>query len=100
MRITFLQEARWEFLDAITYYEGERPGLGQRFKDEVDRTVLWIAAHPELARIRPGGHRRVNLRVFSYYIPYVTRGEMMWVLAVAHGSRKPNYWISRKNKIT
>ena len=40
MRITFLQEARWEFLGAITYYEGERPGLGQRFKDEVDRTVF------------------------------------------------------------
>jgi hypothetical protein len=39
----------------------------------------------------------MNLRVFPYYIPYIIRGEMLWVLAVAHGSRKPEYWIGRKN---
>jgi hypothetical protein len=48
MKIRFLQEAQLEFLDAISYYEGERPGLGQRFKDEVDRSLLWVAARPEV----------------------------------------------------
>ena len=31
MKITFVEEARLEFLDAISYYEDEQPGLGQRF---------------------------------------------------------------------
>ena len=70
-----------------------------RFKDEVDRYVLWIADHPELYRLRPGGYRRINLRVFPYYIPYVVRDETLWILAVAHAARKPLYWISRRNRV-
>jgi plasmid stabilization system protein ParE len=96
MTITFLPEAQSEFLDAISHYEEARPGLGQRFKDEVDRTLLWLAEHPEHCRLRPGGYRRMNVRVFPYYIPYIVRQTTLWVLAVAHGSRKPEYWSQRK----
>ena len=96
MKITFLQEAESEFLAAISCYEAEQPGLGQRFEEEVNRTVLWLADHPELCRLRPGGYRRMNLRIFPYYIPYVTRETNLWILAVAHGARNPEYWISRK----
>ena len=99
MTIRFVEEAQTEFFDAISYYEEARAGLGARFKDAVDRSVLWIADHPELYRLRPGGYRRINLRVFPYYIPYIVRGQTLWVLAVAHGSRKPLYWISRRNKV-
>ena len=70
MTIRFVDEAQREFLEAISDYEEARAGLGQRFKDQVDRCVLWIADHPELYRLRPGGYRRINLRVFPYYIPH------------------------------
>jgi len=99
VKIAFLQEAQSEFLDAISYYESSRPGLGKRFKKEVDRTVLWLADHPHLCRLRPGGYRRMNLRIFPYYIPYITRETTLWILAVAHGARNPAYWISRKTNI-
>ena len=69
MTITFLREAQQEFLDIISYYESERPGLGQRFKDEVDRTLNWVADRPRVCNQRPGGYRRLNLRVFPYYLP-------------------------------
>jgi len=94
--IRFVEEAQREFLNAISYYEEARGGLGRRFKDEVDRSICWISDHPELYRLRAGGYHRINLRVFPYYIPYIVRGEILWVLAVAHGSRKPHYWISRR----
>ena len=100
MIIRFVEEARNEFLDTISYYDEAHDGLGRRFKNEVDRCVLWIAEHPELHRLRSGGHRRINLRVYPYYIPYVVRGETIWVLAVAHGSRKPRYWICRRNEVS
>lgn len=51
MRVHFVEEAQREFLDAISGYEAARGGLGQRFKEEVERCVLWIAAHPELYRL-------------------------------------------------
>lgn len=98
--IRFVEEAQRELLDAIAYYEEARAGLGRRCKDEVDRCVLWIADHPDLYRVRSGGYRRINLRVFPYYIPYVVRGETLWVLAIAHASRKPLYWITRRKEMT
>ena len=99
MIVRFVEEAQCEFLAAISEYEEVRAGLGQRFKHEVDRCVSWIADHPDLYRLRAGGYRRINLRVFPYYVPYVVRGETLWILAVAHGSRKPRYWISRRNQL-
>jgi len=66
--ICFVDEARREFLDAVLYYEDARASLGQRFKDEVERTIAWIVAHPDGPRLRPGLYRRVNLRVFPFYI--------------------------------
>jgi plasmid stabilization system protein ParE len=95
--IYLVDEARREFLDAISEYEDALAGLGQRFKDEVDRSVLWIADHPELPHLRPGSYRRVKLRVFPYYIAYVIRGQTLWILSIAHAGRKPLYWISRRN---
>ena len=99
MNIRFVEEAQREFLDAISFYEEARAGLGRRFKGEVDRSVLWIADHTELYGLRPGAYRRINLRVFPYYVSYIVREQTLWVLAVAHGSRKPLYWISRRNEV-
>jgi plasmid stabilization system protein ParE len=98
--IRFVKEAQGEFNEAIDYYEDARPGLGRRFKEQVDRAVLRVAAHPELWHLRPGRYRRINLRVFPYYIPYAVRGETLWVLAVAHTKRSPEYWIDRRDQIT
>ena len=60
------------------------------------RSVLWIAVPPEVCRLRIGGYRRLNLRVFPYYLPFIIRGSTLWVLAVAYDHRKPEYWIQRK----
>ena len=100
MTIRFVEEAQREFLDAISYYEAARAGLGRQFKGEVARCVLRIAAQPELHQLRPGNYRRINLRVFPYYVPYIVRERTLWVLAVAHGSRRPHYWISRRNEVS
>jgi toxin ParE1/3/4 len=97
--IRFVEEAQREFMDGISYYERAVPGLGGRFKDALGRTIRWIADHPDVPRLRSGGYRRVNLWGFPYYVAYVVRGNLLWVLAVAHGSRKPLYWISRRNEI-
>ncbi len=63
MNIIFVPEAKREFLDAISYYEAVRAGFGQRFKDEADHCILWVAEHSGLYRVRSGGYQRINLRV-------------------------------------
>lgn len=49
---------------------------------------------PHLAAITKD-HRRVNLKVFPFYAAYAVEGEVVWVLAVAHGYRRPGYWRER-----
>lgn len=96
MRIRFVDEARVEFLVCISYYEKQQAGLGRRFKVEVEQTLLWLVEHPEACRLRASGYRRVNLRIFPYFIPYIVRSSTLWILAIAHARRGPEYWIQRE----
>ena len=100
MKIRFVDEARVEFLDGVSYYEKQQTKLGRRFKLEVEQTIVWLADHPEACRLRPGGYRRLNLQIFPYYIPYIVRNSTLWIVAIAHQRRKPEYWIQRKRQGT
>jgi hypothetical protein len=95
MKVEVLQDADDELSDAIARYEEIEPGLGVRLKEEVRAAILWIAANPEIPRLRPKGYRRVNLKIFPYFVAY-----FIWILAVAHGHRRPEYWLKRKMRIT
>jgi plasmid stabilization system protein ParE len=94
-----LQEAEDELNEAIGYYEEIEAGLGLRLKEETRAAISWIVANPLLSRVRSKGYRRVNLRVFPYYIAYFVWDDRIWILAVAHGRRRPEYWMERKKKI-
>jgi hypothetical protein len=67
MIVTFLSHAQSELTDAVAYYEGELSGLGHRFWDELDQHIAWIERNHDVPRLRPGGYRRVNLKIFPYY---------------------------------
>jgi hypothetical protein len=95
MIVQFLPEAKSELLHAVEYYEGQLDGLGQRFWREVDQHITWIAENPEVPQVRVGGYRRVNLRVFPYYVAYIVRRPILWILSIAHGHSLPEYWIGR-----
>jgi hypothetical protein len=99
MTIQFVSQARDELVDAVAYYESDLSGLGFRFWEEVDGHISWIEKNPEVPRLRPGGYRRVNLKIFPYYISYVVRDSVIWILAVAHGHTKPEYWIDRPGTV-
>jgi toxin ParE1/3/4 len=99
MKIEILQAAEDELNEAVAYYEEVESGLGWRLKEEVRATILWIQANPLLPRLRPKGYRRVNLRVFPYYVAYFIFGGTIWIVAVAHGRRRPEYWMKRKKTV-
>ncbi len=99
MKIEILHAAEEELTKAIAYYEETESGLGVRLKDEVRAAIQWIGNNPETPRLRPKGYRRVNLKVFRYYIPYFVWDNAVWILAVAHGSRRPEYSIKRTKSI-
>lgn len=96
MRVEILLEAETELLESIDYYEGIEPGLGLSLKDEVRSSIAWIARNPFVPRLRSRGYHRVNLKVFPYYVAYAVHDDALWILAVVHAHRRPEYWIERK----
>jgi hypothetical protein len=98
MTVRILDEAASELEDAIDRYESIEPGLGIRLKNEARTVLTWIEDHFEMPRIRKNGYRRVNLKIFPYYISYIISGETVWILAFAHAARLPDYWIKRRGK--
>mgnify|MGYP001793771322 CR=1 FL=1 len=95
MTLVTLEEADREFAESVDYYESREFGLGSRFRDEVAAVVDWISRFPELPRLRQKGYRRVNLRVFLLYVADVIRDDTIWVVAIAHGHRRPEFWVAR-----
>lgn len=73
MTLITLEDAVREFVPSVAYYESREPGLGLRFRDEVEAVVEWIQRFPEVPRLRPKGYRRVNLRTFPHYVASVVR---------------------------
>ena len=95
LALEFVAEASAELECVAGDYEAKVPGLGVRFREEVESTCAAIVQHPLLWRERSEGFRRVNLPGFSYYVAFVQRGDRIFVIAIAHASRHPDYFRNR-----
>lgn len=96
MTYAFHPEAETEFLAAIDYYEECDPGLGGDFAGEVYATVANIVAHPQAWPVLRGETRRCLTNRFPYGIIYSIEPDRIYILAVMHLHRHPDYWIERK----
>lgn len=79
----------------MTHYERERRGVGLRFAAAVASAFDRLASAPELGPWLTRRVRRLQVPGFPYGIVYVPEGERVFVLATAHGRRRPRYWRAR-----
>ena len=89
-------EATDEATAGVQYYEQCELGMGTRFRTCLSDAYEEILLNPLLCRKRPGGFRRYNLPVFPYYIAFFVFRNRIYVAAVAHNSRHPDYWKGRE----
>jgi toxin ParE1/3/4 len=93
-------EARKELDGAIAYYEAQKVGLGLDLLSEVEKVLGKIQQNPNLGTpYKIEGIRRYTIQRFPYLIFYTELEEVIWVIAIAHGKRKPNYWKQRNIEI-
>jgi len=100
MMLTVLDAASAEMYEAADYYDERVAGLGDRFLAVVHEVFERIEVNP-----RGFGHmetvpdsidiRRALIADYSYYVAFQLLRNEIVILAVAHGSREPNYWIGR-----
>lgn len=88
-----------EIRDAADWYAERRSGLGDRFLDEVESVLAFVAerpgSYPSLAEPKEPVVRRALLPGFPYAVVFLTMADETRVLAVAHARRQPGYWLQR-----
>ena len=95
MTFSFHPEAEKEFLEAINYYENRERGLGYDFAIEVFATIQNIVIYPTAWPALEVGVRRCLVHRFPYGVIYSIEQEEIFVLAVMHLHRHPDYWKNR-----
>jgi toxin ParE1/3/4 len=93
---SFHPEAETELADAAIFYESRMVGLGRSFATEVEKTVSLIREYPDAGMALGVRHRRMLVHGFPYTVVYQRNPEAVFIIAVAHHSRRPTYWRRRK----
>jgi plasmid stabilization system protein ParE len=96
MTFSFHPEASAEFEGAVAYYEERQTGLGLDLALEVQAAIQNIVAFPHAWPVIEGEIRRCLVHRFPYGILYAIEPTEIWVLAVMHLRRDPDYWKHRR----
>ncbi|MFN3407947.1 MAG: type II toxin-antitoxin system RelE/ParE family toxin [Limisphaerales bacterium] len=89
--------AEKELVEAAKFYETRRHFLGDGLLDVVEEAVANIQSHPDWGAPGRFHTRTWKVRRFPFRLVYLEEPERIWIVAVAHLSRKPAYWLERLN---
>jgi hypothetical protein len=92
---SFHPEADEEFVEAVAYYEECESGLGLDFARETHAAIQNALDYPTLWPEIEDGVRRCLVHRFPYGVLYSTEPHGIFVLAVMHLHRNPDYWKHR-----
>ncbi len=94
-QIIFHPQASNELIDASSFYESRQNGLGLRFLDSINKGLASIRSDPLIWKPDRLGRRKYIIWKFPYILIYKIKNSMIYILALAHTSRKPGYWKPR-----
>lgn len=98
MRIDLHPEALAEFRTDAIWFDEREAGLGDSFIADIKLTLQLVVMNPAMFPRWPGapaGFRRAVTSKFPYVIAFEVGPERILVLAIAHGRRRPLYWLTR-----
>lgn len=93
--VFFHPSASGDLDESIGFYEERQPGLGLDLEHEVLHGMFQIAEAPGRWPRHKHGTRRHLLHRFPFHLIYLEMPEALWIVAVAHCSRRPGYWKER-----
>jgi len=89
-------EAEAELDDAMEWYRNRREGLGLELQGEVQIVLEQIRQRPSRGwKYDDYGYRVLPVSRFPYLVYYLETDKAVWVSAIAHIHREPDYWRGR-----
>lgn len=88
-------ESRLDILDAFSWYEKKRPGLGKDFEHCLEVGLIQLQKGPLLSQKRYKNLRIYFIERFPYGIHYLIEKDKIFVFGVFHTSRGPQNWAKR-----
>jgi len=98
LNYSFHPDAEKELNEAITYYYECQNGLGLEFTKEVYLVIQNILSFPRAWAPLSANTRRCLTNRFPYGGIYQITDEEVFIIAVMHLNREPNYWKKREKK--
>lgn len=95
MRARFLKPAEAEVDEAVAYFDAQRPGLGERFENDLADAVDFVKQHPFSGKRLSQSVRKFGFSTFRYNLIYAVEEHEVVIIAVAHHRRRPGYWYGR-----
>lgn len=95
MTFSFHHEAEVEFNEAINYYEECELGLGYDFSIEIFTAIQNILSYPTAWPVIKDDVRRCLVNRFPYGVIYSIEQSEIFILAIMHLRRHPDYWKGR-----
>src|SRR3990172_3983337 len=94
-RVAYHRLAAAELIESARFYDQRRTGLGDEFLSAVDAVQEVIRTQPQLGRRGLLGTLSFRTRRFPFRVVYELQPDRIWIVAVAHLSRRPGYWARR-----
>jgi len=94
-RVEFHQGAAADVKSAVAWYQKRSPKAALDFIEELRRATDAIRDAPERWPVGKNKTRRFLLWRFPFAVIYSEEESKIVIWAVAHGSRRPDYWAER-----
>ena len=96
MKFDFHPQAEAEFHEAISFYSDRGAGLGEDFALEIYAALRNILSYPKAWPIVEEDVRRCLVNRFPFGVLYSIEPDRIYILAVMHLRRSPDYWKNRR----
>lgn len=96
MKFALHPEAQAEHNRQIVHYEDKFLGLGIRYHNSVVQAIKKACLNPTIyKKISAKGVRKTPVLGFPFSVIFYQTEAQLYVLAITHVRRKPDYWLSR-----
>lgn len=93
--LSYRPEVEGDVVDAVTWYEDKRAGLGDEFLFEYLAAIRRIRSNPLLFAVAANGLRPCRLHRFSYIVHFDVDGTSILIVALMGGGRDNSILANR-----